>query len=78
LAPADFWLFPEFKSVLKGKKALLGRWGHSIICEKILIGVLVHDFKNCFEQWPKRWEYYKEFEGDYLEKFYLANICRIN
>jgi hypothetical protein len=25
LAPADFWLFPEFKSVLKGKKALLGR-----------------------------------------------------
>jgi hypothetical protein len=35
----------------------------------------VQDFKNCFEQRQRSWEYCKEFEGDYFEKFYVANIC---
>jgi hypothetical protein len=25
--------------------------------------------KNCFEQWPKRWEYCKELLGDYFGKY---------
>jgi hypothetical protein len=30
----------------------------------MLTDILVQDFENCFEQWPKHWE----FEGDYFEK----------
>jgi hypothetical protein len=36
---------------------------------KKLTYIPVQNFKNCFEQWPKRWEYYKESDGDYFEKF---------
>jgi hypothetical protein len=45
------------------------------MCEKILTYILVQDFRNCFEQWPNSWEYCKELEGDYFEKFHVANIC---
>jgi hypothetical protein len=34
----------------------------------------VQDFKNCSEQRTKRWEHCKEVEGDYFEKFLVANI----
>jgi hypothetical protein len=67
LAPADIRLFPELKSVLKGK-------GFSDIedikssVKKILTDIPVQDFKNCFEQWPKHVEHCKELEGDYFEK----------
>jgi hypothetical protein len=57
LAPADFWLFPELKNVLKRK------------CFSDFKDIkFVKDFKNCFVQSQKRWEYCKELEGDYLEK----------
>jgi hypothetical protein len=36
---------------------------------KILTDIPVQDFKNCFEQWPKQWEYCKGLEGDYFKKF---------
>jgi hypothetical protein len=42
---------------------------------KKLTDIPVQDFKNCFEQWQKRWEHCKELEGDYFEKFYVANMC---
>jgi hypothetical protein len=29
----------------------------------------VLDFKNCFEQWQKRWGHCKELEGDYSDTF---------
>jgi hypothetical protein len=37
--------------------------------KRILTDIPVQDFKNWFEQWPKRWEHCKELEGDYFEKF---------
>jgi hypothetical protein len=37
---------------------------NSIICETVLTDVPVQDFKNDFEQRPKRWEHSKELEGD--------------
>jgi hypothetical protein len=40
--------------------------------KKMLIGILVQDFKNYFEQWLRHWEHCKELEGDYFE---VANIC---
>jgi histone-lysine N-methyltransferase SETMAR len=61
--PADFWLFPEHKRVLKGKRSSDVEDIKSSV-EKILTDILVQDFKNRFEQLPKRWEHCKELEGD--------------
>jgi hypothetical protein len=76
LVPDDFWLFPKLKSVLKGKRFSDVEDINSSV-KKILTDIPVQDFKNCFEQWPKRQEHCKELEGDYFEKFYVANthIC---
>jgi hypothetical protein len=31
---------------------------------KLLDLIPVEDFKNCYEQWSKRWEHRKELEGE--------------
>jgi histone-lysine N-methyltransferase SETMAR len=48
LTPADFWLFPELRSVLKGKCFYDADDIKSSV-KKILTHISVHDFKNCFE-----------------------------
>jgi hypothetical protein len=58
LAPADFSLFPKLKSVLKGKR-FLNAEDNIYSVKKILTDIPVQDFKNCFEQWPKRYEHCK-------------------
>jgi hypothetical protein len=68
LAPADFWLFPNLKSVLKIKSFLDVEDIKSSV-KKFLTDIPVQDFKNCFEQWLKRWEHCTELEGDYFENF---------
>jgi hypothetical protein len=68
LAPADFWLLPKLKSVLKGKRFLDTEDIKSSV-QKILTDIPVQVFKNCFEPWPKHWEHCKELEGQYFEKF---------
>jgi hypothetical protein len=45
------------------------------MCEKMLRDIPVQDFENCFEQWQEHWERCEELEGDYFEKFWVANIC---
>jgi hypothetical protein len=74
LAPDDFWLFPELKSVLKGKHFLDVEDIKSSV-KIILTDIPVQNIKNCFEQWLKCLEHCKEMEGDYFEKFWVANIC---
>jgi transposase len=68
LAPADFWLFPKLKSVLKGKRFLVIENIKSFV-GKIIDIIPVQGFKNCLKQWPKHWEHCKELEGDYFEMF---------
>jgi hypothetical protein len=60
LAPADFWLFPELKSVLKGKHFLDIEDIKSPV-KKNLTDIPVQDFKNCFDQWSKCWEHYEDW-----------------
>jgi hypothetical protein len=47
LAPDDFWLFPELKSVLKGKRFLDIEIIKSF-AKKISRNILVQDFKKMF------------------------------
>jgi hypothetical protein len=49
LATADFWLFPELKSVLKGKRFSDVEDIKSSVKKK-LTKIPVQDFKNCLEQ----------------------------
>jgi hypothetical protein len=68
LAPADFWLFPKLKSVLKGKR-FSDVDDIKAPVKKMSTDIPVQDFKNCSEQWPMCWEHRIELEGDYFEKF---------
>jgi transposase len=52
LAPTNFCLFPELRSVLKEKRFSDIKDIKSCVM-KILSDIPVQDFKNCFEQWPK-------------------------
>jgi histone-lysine N-methyltransferase SETMAR len=63
LAPADFCLIPKLKSVLKGTRFSDIEDIKSSVKKK-LTDIPVQDFKNCFEQFAKRWEHCKELEGD--------------
>jgi histone-lysine N-methyltransferase SETMAR len=74
LAPADIWLFPKLKSVLKGKR-FSDLVNITSYVKKVLTDIPVQDFKNYFEQRPKHWEHCKNLEGGYFEKFLVANIC---
>jgi hypothetical protein len=67
LSPADFWLLPKLKNVLKRKRFSDAEDIKSRV-KKILTDIPLKDFENCFQQWPKRWEHSKELEGDYFEK----------
>jgi hypothetical protein len=53
--------------VLKGKRFSDAEDNESSAEKNSDIPVL--DFKNCLEQWLKRWEHCKEMEGDYFEKY---------
>jgi hypothetical protein len=57
LAPAHIWPFQKLKSLLKGKRFSNVEDIKSSVKKKN--GIPVWDFKNCFQQWPKRWEYCK-------------------
>jgi hypothetical protein len=47
LVPADFWLFPEFKSVLKGKRSSDVEVIKSSV-KQILTDIPAQEFKNRF------------------------------
>jgi hypothetical protein len=61
LAPCDFYLFPKFKSVLKGTHFLSVENVKAKTAE-ILNSLTEHDLRNCFERWQHRMQLY--FEGD--------------
>ncbi|UYV66424.1 DDX23 [Cordylochernes scorpioides] len=68
IAPNDFFLFPKLKAVLKGRH-FDTRDG---IIEKsplALRGIPKKAYKNCFDNWEKRWRWCVEARGDYFEKF---------
>ncbi|UYV60576.1 hypothetical protein LAZ67_1001572 [Cordylochernes scorpioides] len=68
IAPNDFFLFPKLKAVLKGRHFDT----REDIIEKSLLAlksIPKEAYKNCFDNWEKRWRWYVEARGDYFEKF---------
>jgi len=66
LAPADFFLFPKFKTTLKGH-------GFQTIEEieenaiRELRAITESAFQEAFQQWKERWERCIASRGDYFE-----------
>ncbi|UYV78282.1 hypothetical protein LAZ67_16000780 [Cordylochernes scorpioides] len=68
IAPNDFFLFPKLKAVLKGRRFDT----RDDIIEKLplaLKSIPKEAYKNCFDNWEKRWRWCVEARGDYFEKF---------
>ncbi|UYV73800.1 hypothetical protein LAZ67_11000943 [Cordylochernes scorpioides] len=68
IAPNDFFLFPKLKAVLKGRHFDT----RDDIIEKsplALKSIPKEAYKNCFDNWEKRWRLCVEARGDYFEKF---------
>ncbi|UYV68030.1 hypothetical protein LAZ67_5002865 [Cordylochernes scorpioides] len=68
IAPNDFFLFPKLKAVLKGRHFDT----RDDIIEKSLLAlksIPKEAYKNCFDNWEKRWCWCVEARGDYFEKF---------
>ncbi|UYV69088.1 hypothetical protein LAZ67_6002362 [Cordylochernes scorpioides] len=67
IAPNDFFLFPKLKAVLKGRHFDT----RDDIIEKsplALKSIPKEAYKNCFDNWEKRWRWCVEARGDYFEK----------
>ncbi|UYV66273.1 hypothetical protein LAZ67_4001141 [Cordylochernes scorpioides] len=68
IAQNDFFLFPKLKAVLKGRHFDT----RDDIIEKSLLAlksIPKEAYKNCFDNWEKRWRWCVEARGDYFEKF---------
>jgi len=62
LAPADFFLFPQLKSTLKGR-----RFDTFDEIQKNSTKELFAIPKEAFQSWQKRWEQCVASEGNYFE-----------
>ncbi|UYV74290.1 hypothetical protein LAZ67_11002877 [Cordylochernes scorpioides] len=73
IAPNDFFLFPKLKAVLKGRHFDT----RDDIIEKsplALKSIPKQAYKNCFDNWEKRWRWCVEARGDYFEKELLQTV----
>ena len=81
LTSCDFWLFPNLKSPLKGKRFQTNdeiqenTMGH-------LMAIPPKDFAEDFEQWKSRWENCVRSQGIYLEGDWgvivLCTVCLVS
>jgi hypothetical protein len=66
LAPADFILFPKFKSSLKGRRfQTVEEIEENSLRD--LRGILQNTFQDAFQDWKKRWERCIKSGGEYFE-----------
>ena len=68
LAPCDYFLFPELKKAMKGKRFESSEDMKSSTTD-ILKAISKEDFQKCFQQWQERWNKcvcaeVQYFEGD--------------
>jgi hypothetical protein len=68
MAPCDFWLFPQLKTALKGK-----RFDDIDAVKKNATSTLntipKDSFKKCFQQWQDSWKQCVTSQGEYCENY---------
>jgi histone-lysine N-methyltransferase SETMAR len=67
LSPADFFLFPQIKSALKGRRFQDTDIKSNIT--KKLLALHASEFKKCFQQFYERAEECVTFQGNYFEEY---------
>jgi len=66
LAPFDFFLFPKFKSALKGSH--FGSMDEvKVKTAELLRSLTPNDLQHCYEQWKMRMQRRVDREGMYVE-----------
>ena len=68
LALCDFWLFSKLKRPLGGHRYDSNE-EIKVESKKVLKAIPEIDFKNCFEDWKKRWHKCIVSDGDYFEGY---------
>jgi len=66
LAPCDFCIFPQIKSVLKGTHFVSVEYV-KVKTVEILNSLTEHDLQNCFEYWQHSMQLCVNSEGNYFE-----------
>ena len=66
LSPCDFWLFPKFKTTMKGRRFESQEDIRKKSTEE-LRSIPEEEFKTCFQKWQKRWEKCVHTQGEYFE-----------
>ena len=66
LAPCDFYLFPEIKSVFKGTHFVSAESVKAKTAE-VIKNLTEHELRNCFEHWQHRLQLCVNSEGNYFE-----------
>jgi len=68
MAPCDFWLFPQLKTVMKVK-----RFEDTDTIKKNATSTLntipKDSFKKCSQQWQDRWKQCVSSQGEYIENY---------
>ncbi|UYV72635.1 hypothetical protein LAZ67_10000121 [Cordylochernes scorpioides] len=77
IAPNDFFLFPKLKAVLKGRHFDT----RDDIIEKSLLAlksIPKEAYKNCFDNWEKRWRWCVEAIGGVLDRLRFLPIKKMD
>ena len=70
MAPCDFWLFPQLKTVLKGKR--FEDIDATKKNAKSTLNTIPKDsFEKCFQQWQDRWKQCVSSQGEYFEIYWI-------
>jgi len=68
MAPCDFWLFPQLKTVLKGKSFEDIDTIKKNVTSK-LNTIPKDSFQKSFQQWQDRWKQCVSSQGEYFENY---------
>ena len=69
MALCDFWLFPQLKTVLKGKRFEDNDAIKKNATMSTLNTIPKDSFQKCFQQWQDRWKQCVSSQGEYFENY---------
>ena len=66
LAPCDFFLFPQLKKTVKGRRFNYVKESEANATRQLRV-ITKSDYQRCFRQWQERWNKCIQAQGHYFE-----------